>query len=103
MTRLSTLGALEQDWDGEGSIAIPSNVVQYTSHLLLQLSGLAEPDLGAVPDGGIDIEWSSMGILCTVREDFVLVHQFFANECTEFSSKENDMFSVVSALEQLLS
>ena len=66
--RLKELGNLEKGWcDGEGEPGQPG-VFNYARQLLERICALSEPVVGPTIEGGLDIEWSSLLVFCTLEE-----------------------------------
>src|SRR5689334_8685606 len=68
LNRITYLESLPDDYDGEGSKAIPSQCIEITLRILLHLleAGAEIPEIYA----GIDLEWENKpGLSCTIHPD----------------------------------
>ena len=67
--RFNDLTRLEDGWDGDDSVAPIPQLLALSRDVLLQLQPPIEPEVGAVPDGGVDLVWNDLGIFCTLGPD----------------------------------
>jgi len=66
--RLKRIEALEEGWDGD--CAQPANkVVLVKVKEALSVIFFPNPEVGAVEDGSMDLNWVDKGIYCTFVED----------------------------------
>jgi len=76
LVKFDQLAELKDGWDGEGSIAPNAKVIQLAKDTLSHLPYPHRDSVfvGASPDGGVDFEWSALGVYCTMDADLTYCH-----------------------------
>jgi len=66
--RLSEIEQLQEGWDSDCGKPIPTETIELVLQIITKTLDLnmSEPEVGAVPDGSLDLNWIDQGIYCTL-------------------------------------
>ena len=81
--RVQEIEALSDGWNGENSYAIHLNAIKIVKSVLKHTWWLDSPEIGAVEDGSLDLNWITLHIYCIFDDEEAHVQWISFNSLTE--------------------
>ena len=72
---LCEIEKLVEGWDGDSAQPIFPSTIEFARQVIPLVGAEFDPEVGAVMDGSLDLNWVDMGIYCVVESDIITVHR----------------------------